>query len=99
MNIINVEHLYKIYGEKIIFDDASFGIQKGDKIGIVGINGTGKSTLLKMIAGEETPDKGQIIKQNGLKLAYVPQNPVFFRRQYDSVICIKKRGRELESRK
>lgn len=55
MNIINVEHLYKIYGEKIIFDDASFGIQKGDKIGIVGINGTGKSTLLKMIAGEETP--------------------------------------------
>ena len=42
MNIINVEHLYKIYGEKIIFDDASFGIQKGDKIGIVGINGTGK---------------------------------------------------------
>ena len=77
MNIINVEHLYKIYGEKIIFDDASFGIQKGDKIGIVGINGTGKSTLLKMIAGEETPDKGQIIKQNGLKLAYVPQNPVF----------------------
>ena len=77
MNIINVEHLYKIYGEKILFDDASFGIQKGDKIGIVGINGTGKSTLLKMIAGEETPDKGQIIKQNGLKLAYVPQNPVF----------------------
>ena len=77
MNIINVEHLYKIYGEKIIFDDASFGIQKGDKIGIVGINGTGKSTLLKMIAGEETPDKGQIIKQNGLNLAYVPQNPVF----------------------
>lgn len=73
MNIINVEHLYKIYGEKIIFDDASFGIQKGDKIGIVGINGTGKSTLLKMIAGEETPDKGQIIKQNGLKLAYVQQ--------------------------
>ena len=47
-DIINVEHLYKIYGEKIIFDDASFGIQKGDKIGIVGINGTGKSTLLKM---------------------------------------------------
>ena len=77
MNIINVEHLYKIYGEKIIFDDASFGIQKGDKIGIVGINGTGKSTLLKMIAGEETPEKAQIIKQNGLNLAYVPQNPVF----------------------
>lgn len=77
MNIINIEHISKIYGEKIIYEDASFGIQQGDKIGIVGINGTGKSTLLKMIAGEETPDEGQIIRQNGLKIAYVPQNPAF----------------------
>ena len=77
MNIINIEHISKIYGEKTIFDDASFGIQEGDRIGIVGINGTGKSTLLKMIAGEATPDSGQIIRQNGLKIAYVPQNPVF----------------------
>ena len=76
MNIINIEHISKIYGEKKIFDDASFGIQEGDKIGIVGINGTGKSTLLKMIAGEETPDLGQIIRQNGIRTAYVPQNPV-----------------------
>ena len=57
MNIINIEHICKIYGEKTIFEDASFGIQKGDKIGVVGINGTGKSTLLKMIAGEEVPDE------------------------------------------
>ena len=77
MNIINIEHIGKIYGEKIIFDDASFGIQKGDKIGIVGINGTGKSTLLKMLAGLETPDSGQIVRQNGIRTAYVPQNPVF----------------------
>lgn len=76
MNIINIEHISKIYGEKTIFDDASFGIQEGDKIGIVGINGTGKSTLLKMISGEEMPDSGQIIRQNGIKTAYVPQNPV-----------------------
>lgn len=76
MNIINIEHISKIYGEKVIYEDASFGIQQGDKIGIVGINGTGKSTLLKMIAGEETPEEGQIIRQNGLKIAYVPQNPV-----------------------
>ena len=61
MNIINVEHLYKIYGEKIIFDDASFGIQKGDKIGIVGINGTGKSTLLNIIGGIDEADGGNII--------------------------------------
>lgn len=77
MNIINIEHISKIYGEKTIYEDASFGIQQGDKIGIVGINGTGKSTLLKMVAGEEVPDAGQIISQNGLKTAYVPQNPVF----------------------
>ncbi len=77
MNIINIEHISKIYGEKTIYDDASFGIQQGDKIGIVGINGTGKSTLLKMVAGEEVPDEGQIIRQNGLKIAYIPQNPVF----------------------
>ena len=77
MNIINIEHISKIYGEKTIFDDASFGVQEGDRIGIVGINGTGKSTLLRMIAGESTPDSGQIIRQNGLKIAYVPQNPVF----------------------
>ena len=77
MNIINIEHIGKVYGEKIIFANASFGVQQGDKIGIVGINGTGKSTLLKMIAGEETPDEGQIIRQNGLKIAWVPQNPIF----------------------
>ena len=51
MNLLNIEHISKIYGEKIIFDDASFGVQEGDKIGIVGINGTGKTTLLRMIAG------------------------------------------------
>ena len=77
MNIINIEHIGKVFGEKEIFADASFGVQQGDKIGIVGINGTGKSTLLRMIAGDEKPDEGQIVRQNGLKIAYVPQNPVF----------------------
>ena len=63
MNIMNIEHISKIFGEKTIFDDASIGIQEGDKIGIVGINGTGKSTLLRMIAGDEVPDSGNIIRQ------------------------------------
>ncbi len=75
MNIINIEHISKIFGEKTIFEDASFGIQEGDKIGIVGINGTGKTTLLKMVAGLEEPDEGQIIRQNNLKIAYLQQNP------------------------
>ena len=77
MNILNIEHISKIFGEKVIFQDASFGIQEGDKVGIIGINGTGKSTLLKMIAGEEEPDSGQIIRQNGIRIAYLPQNPAF----------------------
>lgn len=77
MNLLNIEHISKIYGEKIIFDDASFGVQEGDKIGIVGINGTGKTTLLRMIAGTEVPDEGQIIRQNGMKIAHLTQNPVF----------------------
>ena len=77
MNILNIEHISKIFGEKVIFRDASFGIQEGDKVGIIGINGTGKSTLLKMIAGEEEPDSGQIIRQNGIRIAYLPQNPAF----------------------
>ena len=77
MNIINIEHISKIFGEKVIFDDASFGIHEGDKIGIIGINGTGKTTLLKMVAGLEEADEGQIIRQNNLKIACLPQNPVF----------------------
>ncbi len=77
MNILNIENISKIYGEKVIFDQASFGIQEGDKIGIIGINGTGKTTLLRMVAGLEQPDEGQIVKQNNLRIAYLPQNPVF----------------------
>ena len=76
MNILNIEHISKVYGDKKIFDNASFGIQENDKIGIVGINGTGKSTLLKMIAGLEEPDEGQIIRQNGLKTAYLSQEGI-----------------------
>ncbi len=77
MNILNIEHISKTYGEKVIFDDVSCGIQEGEKVGIIGINGMGKTTLLRMIAGEEEPDEGQIIRQNGIKIAYLPQNPKF----------------------
>lgn len=77
MNVINIEHISKIFGEKQIFDDASFGIQEGDKIGIIGINGTGKTTLLKMVAGLEEPDDGQIVRQNGIQMVYLTQNPEF----------------------
>ena len=71
MNILNIEHVSKIFGEKKIFDEVSYGIHEGDKIGVIGINGTGKSTLLKMIAGLEETDEGHIIKQNGLRITYI----------------------------
>ena len=77
MNILNIEHVSKIFGDKKIFDDISYGIHDGDKIGIIGINGTGKSTLLKIIAGEEETDEGQVISQNGLRITYLPQMPDF----------------------
>ena len=77
MNILNIEHVSKIFGEKRIFDDVSYGIHEGDKIGIIGINGTGKTTLLKIIAGLEEPDEGQVICQNGLRITYLSQNPEF----------------------
>ena len=87
MNLLNIEHISKIYGEKIIFDDASFGVQEGDKIGIVGINGTGKTTLLRMIAGTEVPDDGQIIRQNGMKIAHLTQNSVISGRRDYFILC------------
>ena len=77
MNVLNIEHISKIFGDKKIFDDISCGIHNGDKIGIIGINGTGKSTLLKIIAGEEEADEGQVISQNGLRITYLPQMPDF----------------------
>lgn len=77
MNILNIEHISKIYGEKTIFEDVSCGIQEGDKIGIIGINGTGKTTLLRIIAGTEEPDEGQVIRQNGIRIAYLSQNVEF----------------------
>ena len=77
MNIINIEHISKVFGEKQVFDDISCGIHQGDKIGIIGINGTDKTTLLKIIAGLEEPDQGQVIFQKGLRVTYLPQSPKF----------------------
>ncbi len=77
MNVLNIEHITKVYGDKTIFDDVSYGISEGDKIGIIGINGTGKTTLLRIIAGIAPPDEGQVVTQNGLRVTYLPQNPQF----------------------
>ncbi len=81
MSLLTIEHIYKTYGEKVIFEDVSCGIQEGDKIGIVGINGTGKTTLLRILAGVEHPDEGQVVMQNNLHITWLPQNPEFSREE------------------
>lgn len=77
MVLLTAEHIRKSYGTRTIFDDISFSIHEGDKIGVIGINGTGKSTLLKIIAGAEQSDSGEIVTMKGLRLAYLSQTPVF----------------------
>ena len=77
MNIINVENITKSYTERKLFSKASFYLQENEKVGIIGINGTGKSTLLKIIAGMEEPEEGSVIKANHVVVHYLPQNPEF----------------------
>ncbi|MEG2935679.1 MAG: ABC-F family ATP-binding cassette domain-containing protein [Clostridium sp.] len=73
MNLITLENIYKSYSEKPLLEGIKLNITDQDKIGIIGVNGTGKSTLLKIIAGVEECDKGTITKMNGLNIAYLPQ--------------------------
>lgn len=77
MNILNVENVSKTYMSKPVLERVSVGISDTDKIGVVGINGTGKSTFLAIVAGTVEPDSGQVVMNNNLRISYLPQNPVF----------------------
>lgn len=77
MNILSLENITKAYTETPLLDNASFYLQEGEKVGIIGINGTGKSTLLKIIAGVEEADAGTVTKANNLVIRYLPQHPQF----------------------
>ena len=77
MNLINIENISKSYTDSLLFDDASFSVNEQEKVGIIGINGTGKTTLLKMIVGLEQPDKGTITRANHIVIRYLSQHPVF----------------------
>lgn len=92
MNILNIENVTKVYGDKVLFDKVSLGINEGDKIGIIGVNGSGKSTFLKMIAGIEETDEGQIIKNNQADIAYLAQNTVF--EEGDTILSYVCRGKK-----
>lgn len=77
MNLLTAENIIKSYSEKILLNNISIGINDGDKVGVIGINGTGKTTLLKIIAGLEQPDEGKITKGNSVTIEYLPQSPDF----------------------
>lgn len=77
MNLINIDKITKVFAERKILDHASFSLQEGEKIGVIGINGTGKTTLLKMLAGMEEPDEGTITTANHVVIRYLPQHPEF----------------------
>ena len=76
-NFLNIENLTKSYGDRLLMDDLTFGVDEGDKIGIVAKNGTGKSTLLRMLAGAEAADSGKITFRNGVRVAFLEQLPEF----------------------
>lgn len=76
-SFLQVENLTKSYGDRMLFRDVTFGIYEGDKVGIIAKNGTGKSTLLSIIAGKEAPDSGNITFHNGLRVGYLEQTPLF----------------------
>src|SRR5690606_13584323 len=75
MNYLSVENISKSYGERVLFDNLSFGINKDQKIAFVAKNGTGKTSILKIITGEDTPDSGQIVMRKEIKMEFLSQEP------------------------
>ena len=76
-NVLNIENLTKSYGDRLLFGDITFGVEQGDKIGIVARNGTGKTTLLRIIAGVEDADSGKVTFRSDMRIGYLPQEPQF----------------------
>ncbi len=77
MNLLTIENMSKSFTDRLLFDQVSFGINEGEKIGVIGINGTGKSTLLKIIAGLEEADSGTVTRGKKVRIGYLAQTPVF----------------------
>ena len=75
MNYLSVENISKAYGERVLFENVSFGINKDQKIALIAKNGAGKSSLLKILIGQDTPDTGQVVSRKGLKIAFLSQEP------------------------
>ena len=91
MNILNAEKVSKSYGEKVLFSQVTLGVNKGDKIGVIGVNGTGKSTFLKIVAGVSSPDEGQVVMGRDVTVTYLAQAPDFA--ENDSILEYVLRGK------
>lgn len=76
MNFLTVENISKSFGERVIFENISFGINKGQKIALIAQNGSGKTCILKIMAGVDNPDTGQVISRKGINISYLPQDPI-----------------------
>lgn len=77
MNVLSVEGLTKSLGERVLFEDLNFGLHAGEKVALIARNGTGKTSLLRILVGEETADRGQVVYRKGLRVGYVDQDPQF----------------------
>jgi ATP-binding cassette subfamily F protein uup len=77
VNILNLENVSKAFVSRVLLDGVTVGISDTDKIGVIGVNGTGKSTLLSIAAGALEPDEGQVVKGKSVRISYLSQNPVF----------------------
>jgi len=75
--LFSISGLKKTYGDKVLFQDLQFGLMAGERVALVGTNGSGKSTFLRIFLGKEEPDVGQIVKKNGLRVSFYEQNPQF----------------------
>ena len=93
--IVSIEHLEKVYTERRIFEDAACYIGEGEKLALIGVNGTGKSTLLRIVAGEESPDSGELIVRKGLQIRFLSQNPNFLAKETALEACLRMAGGEV----
>ena len=92
--IVSIEHLEKVYTARKLFDDTACYIGEGEKLALIGVNGTGKSTLLRIVAGEESPDSGELIVRKGLQIRFLSQNPEFCEGETALSACLRMAGGE-----
>ena len=92
--IVSIEYLEKVYTARKLFDDTACYIGEGEKLALIGVNGTGKSTLLRIVAGEESPDSGELIVRKGLQIRFLSQNPKFCEEETALSACLRMAGGE-----